>query len=155
MWRKLASPAPRAKTCCGLTIVGAGRERLVAVLRWKTVCARSADLAASCGRSTLPLETHAWERISGKNPSVQIRGESAATARSSCSRLRLTLRGACGNQPSHRLSILGFGTQLRLSLNFFALRRGRAPMRLRARQTRERARAARHILVRHRTTSRA
>jgi len=82
------------------------------------VCDRVAHQAASVARSTSPLETHAWERISGKNPSVQIRGESAATARSSCSRLRLTLRGACGNQPSHRLS----GSQFSGSVRSFVCR---------------------------------
>src|SRR6266478_2323805 len=42
---------------CPLTIVGAGREVWVVKRRgrWKTVCARGANLAAVAGRSTSPL----------------------------------------------------------------------------------------------------
>jgi hypothetical protein len=39
-------------------------------------------------------------------------------------RLRLALRGACGTQLRCRHSVLGYGIQLRLSLNLSALRRG-------------------------------
>jgi len=97
------------------------------------LCARDADPAPVRGRSTSPLERH----IRARAPEIldPLFGSAVRLrqlARSSCSRLRLTLRRACGKQLRCKLSVLESRQRLRSSPYHFDRRRtpGRAPTRL-------------------------